>query len=63
MMTEQEQKLYDAIMQGGYSTIKTDKIMIVGDLEILKNILELPAPVRRKSREEHLAEVGEDAVD
>lgn len=59
MLSEEEQKIYDAAMQGGYGTIKTAKIMIVGDLELLKNILTLPPNVRRKSREEHLKDLEE----
>lgn len=58
-MNDEEQALYDRIMEGGYGIVKSDKIMISGNIEILKNILLLPAPVRRKSREEHLADIEE----
>lgn len=38
-MTDEELDIYDQIIGGGYGTIKTEKIMIVGDIEMLKNIL------------------------
>ncbi len=62
MLNDEEQQVYDKIMQGGYGTIMVanNKLMITGDIEILKNILMLPASQRRKTREEHLADIGED---
>lgn len=59
MLTEEEQQVYDKIMVGGYGTIMLagNKLMITGDIEILKNILMLPPSARRKTREEHLADL------
>ena len=65
MLTEEEQEVYDKIMVGGYGTIMVagNKLMITGDIEVLKNILMLPPSARRKSREEHMVAINQKRLD
>jgi hypothetical protein len=49
-VSDEQLQIYDEIMNGGYGIVKTDHIMITGNLEMLKEIIQLAAK---------LPEVGE----